>query len=129
MIRQVFLFAVAGVIGLIVDVAVLYALRDAIGPFYGRAVSFFGAVIATWLVNRSVTFRSRQSGLSLKKEFTAYFTLMLAGGAVNYAAYSVLVLGVALVREHLFLGVAVGSLAGMAVNFLTSRYLLFRRQR
>ena len=127
MIRQVLFFAVAGVIGLIVDVAVLYALRDAIGPFYGRAVSFFAAVAATWLVNRSITFRERSSGLSRKREFTAYFTLMLAGGAVNYATYSALVLGSGVVRQHLFLGVAAGSLAGMLVNFLTSRYLLFRR--
>lgn len=127
MIRQVFLFAVAGIIGLLVDIAVLYVLRGAIGPFYGRAASFFAAVVATWLVNRSLTFRGRHSGMSRKREFTAYLTLMLAGGAVNYAAYSALVLGSALVRQHLFLGVAAGSLAGMAVNFVTSRYLIFRR--
>lgn len=125
--RQIFLFAVAGVIGLLVDIAVLYLLRDAVGPFYGRAVSFFAAVLATWLVNRSLTFKGRRSGLSRKREFTAYFSLMLIGGAVNYATYSVLVLGVAAVRDHLFLGVAAGSLAGMMVNFLTSRYVLFRR--
>lgn len=129
MLRQLFLFAVAGVIGLLVDIAVLYALRGALGPFYGRAVSFLAAVLATWLVNRYITFSSRRSGLSLKREFAAYFTLMLAGGAVNYAAYSALVLRAELVRQHLFLGVVVGSLAGMAVNFLTSRYLLFRRRR
>lgn len=129
MIRQILFFAVAGVIGLIVDIAVLYAVQGAIGPFYGRAVSFFVAVAATWLVNRSLTFSSRSSGLSRRREFATYFTLMLAGGAVNYGVYSALVLGAGLVREHLFLGVAAGSLAGMAVNFLTSRYLVFRRGR
>ncbi len=127
MIRQVVLFALAGIVGLIVDIAVLYAVRGAIGPFYGRAVSFFAAVVATWLVNRTLTFRGRHSGMSRKREFTAYFTLMLAGGAVNYAAYSALVLASDTVRQHLFLGVAAGSLAGMVVNFLTSRFLLFRR--
>lgn len=129
MIRQILFFAVAGVIGLIVDIAVLYAVQGAIGPFYGRAVSFFAAVAATWLVNRTLTFSSRSSGLSRRREFATYFTLMLAGGAVNYGMYSALVLGSELVREHLFLGVAAGSLAGMAVNFLTSRYLVFRRGR
>lgn len=129
MFRQIFFFAVAGVIGLLVDVAVLYAAKGLLGPFYGRAVSFFAAVIATWLVNRSLTFGARHSGLNRRNEFTAYFTLMLAGGAVNYAVYSALVLALPLVRQHLFLGVAAGSLAGMAVNFLTSRYLLFRRPR
>lgn len=129
MIRQIFLFAVAGVIGLLVDIAVLYAVRDFAGPFYGRALSFVAAVVATWLVNRSLAFRGRHSGMSGTREFTAYLTLMLAGGVVNYAAYSVLVLSSDLVRQHLFLGVAAGSLAGMAVNFLTSRFLLFRRER
>lgn len=128
MIRQVLFFAVAGVIGLLVDIAVLYAVRDAIGPFYGRVVSFLAAVLATWLVNRTYTFGGHSSGLSRKREFTAYLTLMLVGGAVNYAAYSALVLGSATVRQHLFLGVAAGSLAGMAVNFLTSKYVLFRRE-
>ena len=126
MFRQLFYFAIAGVIGLIVDVAVLYLLRDSIGPFYGRAVSFFAAVYATWLVNRAFTFQGRPSGLSRRREFTTYFTLMLAGGVVNYMAYSGLVLWSDIVRQHLFLGVAAGSVAGMVVNFLTARFLLFR---
>lgn len=126
MIRQVFFFALAGVIGLLVDVAVLYALRAAVGPFYGRAASFFAAVVATWLVNRTLTFRGRHSGMSRSGEFAAYFSLMLVGGAVNYGTYTALVLGSSVVSRHLFLGVAAGSLAGMVVNFLTSRYLVFR---
>ena len=124
--RELFYFAIAGVIGLIVDVAVLYLLRDWIGPFYGRALSFFAAVFATWLVNRAFTFQSRPSGLSRTREFTTYLTLMLAGGVVNYVTYSGLVLWSETLREHLFLGVAAGSVAGMAVNFLTARFLLFR---
>jgi putative flippase GtrA len=125
----VLFFAMAGVVGLLVDIAVLYALRDVVGPFYGRAASFMAAVLATWLVNRSVTFQGRHSGLSRHSEFAAYFTLMLAGGAVNFAGYTALVLASPFVRQHLFVGVAAGSLAGMVVNFLTARYLLFRRRR
>lgn len=126
MLRQIVLFAVAGVIGLVVDVAVLYATVGYIGPFYGRAVSFLSAVFATWVVNRSLAFRERRSGLSRKGEFTAYLLMMLAGGTVNYGVYSALVLEVEIVNRHLFLGVAAGSLAGMVVNFLSSRFLLFR---
>lgn len=128
MIRQVIFFALAGVIGLLVDIAVLYALREAVGPFYGRGASFFAAVVATWLVNRSLTFRGRRSGMSRTGEFAVYFALMLVGGAVNYGTYTVLVLGSSLVSRHLFLGVVAGSLAGMVVNFLTSRFLVFRRE-
>lgn len=127
MLRQVFLFTVAGAIGLIVDMAVLYAAVALLGPFYGRALSFLAAVLTTWLVNRSFAFRGRRSGMSLKREFLAYLSLMVLGGAVNFAVYSVLVVRVSVVAQHLFLGVAAGSLAGMVVNFASSRFLLFRR--
>jgi len=129
MTRQLFFFACAGVVGLIVDVAVLYALQGIFGPFYGRAVSFLAAVLSTWLVNRLLTFSARHSGLSRRREFAVYLSLMLAGGAVNYMVYLVLVMKFPLVRDYLFLGVAAGSIAGMSVNFLTSRFVLFRRER
>jgi putative flippase GtrA len=125
--RETLLFGVAGTIGFIVDTAVLYALRDLMGPFYARVVSFLAAVLATWLINRNLAFRGRGSALSRRSEFLSYLVLMLLGGLVNYGVYSVLILWQPLVREHLVLGVAAGSLAGMIVNFLTARYLLFRK--
>ena len=53
---------------------------------------------------------------------------MLAGGLVNYAVYAWLVLNYQLVAEHLVIGVAIGSLAGMCINYATSRIILFRRR-
>jgi len=123
---QLLLFAVSGVIGFVVDTAVLYLLAPFLGPFYARAVSFLAAVFATWLVNRALAFKNRTSALSKKAEFLRYLALMLAGGLVNYAAYSALVVYSPLVRQYLVLGVAAGSLAGMAVNYLSSRFLIYR---
>jgi putative flippase GtrA len=125
--RETFLFGVAGTLGFAVDTAVLYALEGAMGPFYARIVSFLAAVLTTWLVNRNLAFRDRASAMSRQNEFLSYLTLMLLGGAVNYGVYSALVLWSPLVREHLVLGVAAGSLAGMTVNFLTARYLVFTK--
>lgn len=126
LVLEFILFGIAGGIGFVVDAAVLYALVPALGPFAARVASFLAAVLATWLVNRSLAFQSRRSDLNRKTEFGSYLLLMLGGGAVNYAVYSGLVLYSPLVREHLVLGVAAGSIAGMFINFALARFLLFR---
>ncbi|PLC55494.1 polysaccharide synthesis protein GtrA [Pollutimonas nitritireducens] len=125
-IHEFLFFAIAGVCGFVVDTAVLYALTKALGPFYARGVSFVAAVLATWLINRAYAFRKRRSALTRRREFLFYLVLMLAGGAVNYGVYSWLVLSYPLVQQHLIIGVAAGSVAGMLINFMVSRFLLYR---
>lgn len=125
-IREFLLFGVAGVFGFIVDTAVLYLLAGSLGPFYARAVSFLAAVFATWTMNRLFAFRERTSAMSKRREFVIYLVLMLAGGAANYGVYSWLVVSYPLVQQHLVIGVAAGSIAGMFINFMVSRYFLFR---
>lgn len=126
LVLEFLLFGIAGIIGFVVDAAILHALAPALGPFIARIASFLAAVFATWLVNRYLTFRRRQSTLNRKAEFSGYLVLMLGGGAVNYAVYSTLVVYSPLVREYLVLGVAAGSLAGMLINFALARFILFR---
>ncbi len=125
-IRDCIFFGAVGTIGFLVDVAVLYSIAGLIGLFYGRAVSFLAAVLATWLLNRRWTFRHRSSGLASSREFAVYLTLMLVGGAVNYAVYMGLVVLYKFVLQNPVIGVAAGSLAGMLINFLASRLILFR---
>ena len=52
---------------------------------------------------------------------------MAGGFALNYGAYAACVLFWPLVREWPAIGVAAGSLAGAALNFLTSKYWIFRK--
>lgn len=125
-IRIVLLFGIAGVIGFLVDTAVLYLLKDRFGLYLARALSFVCAAFATWVVNRNLTFRGRHSGLSARTEFTRYLVLMLGGGFVNYGVYVALVSQSLFVMEHPVIGVAAGSLAGMAINLVSSRWLIYR---
>jgi putative flippase GtrA len=125
-IRDYIRFGTVGTIGFLVDVVVLYSVAGLIGLFYGRAVSFLAAVLATWLLNRGWTFRHRSSGLRYGREFAVYLGFMLVGGAVNYTAYVWLVVSYQLALQYPVIGVAVGSLAGMLINFLASRFILFR---
>ncbi|MDR0780779.1 MAG: GtrA family protein, partial [Pseudomonadales bacterium] len=56
LIRQFIIFGIVGASAFLVDTAVLYLLKDALGLYVGRGVSFVVATVFTWLVNRSVTF-------------------------------------------------------------------------
>lgn len=127
--REIVAFGVVGTIGFIVDTAVLYLLKAHFGLFYGRATSFVAAAFTTWLINRTWTFKNKRSSLDARYEFAAYFLLMLIGGAINYSAYAVTVSKYPLAAKFPIIGVAVGSIAGMFVNLMTSRMILFKHHR
>lgn len=126
--RQLLRFAVAGVAGFVADAGVLWlALHLGCGYFAGRAISFLAAVWVTWQINRRFTFTGGSSG-SAWREWWRYLTAMSAGGCVNYLAYSAVVLEMPRTAWLPFLGVAAGSLAGLAVNFVSARWWVFRHR-
>lgn len=119
-------FGLAGVVGFVVDAGALAVVIGIMGPFWGRALSFFCAVIATWLINRSVTFADRHSGLPLWREFAHYLVAMLGGGVVNYAVYALVIWLAGQAGYWPTLAVAAGSLAGMGINLALARFAVFR---
>ena len=121
--RQFLSFAVVGAIGFVVDVAVLYLVAPLLGWYGARVLSFLAAATATWALNRRYTFRRSQA--SVLREYLGYLGTMLGGAVVNYGAY-VLVLHWATGPWAPAAGVALGSCAGLVVNFLSARYLVFR---
>ena len=64
----------------------------------------------------------------LWRQWSQYLFAMTGGFAVNYGAYALLVYRHELVREWPVIGVAVGSLLGLVVNFLSSRFWVFRHR-
>ncbi len=125
--RELFIFGLVGVVGFIVDAGVLYLCKSVLGLYIGRLVSFVCAVFVTWLLNRQFTFRQRESGLSLTREFGRYFVSMLGGGVVNYTTYALLVYFVTIITMQPVWGVAAGSLAGMMVNYLLAKFFVFSK--
>ncbi|WP_080745402.1 GtrA family protein [Cupriavidus necator] len=120
-------FAFVGVLGFLVDAGVLYLLKAQLGLYWGRAASFLCAASITWIINRSMTFSGRHSGQSMLREYLSYLLLMCGGGAVNYGAYAVSISISTRVAAHPIIGVAIGSLAGLSVNYVSSRFLLFQK--
>jgi putative flippase GtrA len=122
-------FALAGTVGFVVDAGVLYLLMawlDA-GAMLGRGLSFLCASLVTWRINRRFTFRANGTGGWLV-EWLRYLWASATGAAVNYAVYALLIVSVSYVGRVPTLGVAAGSIAGMLVNFLLYKHVVFRRQ-
>lgn len=124
--KQLFWFSASGLAGFLVDTLVLYLLLNLHGPYVARLFSFLSAVVTTWLINKKFTFKNRTSGQSAGHEFFFYLCLMLLGGGVNYGLYALLISQYHFVNTYPIIGVAAGSLAGMLINFITSKTILYR---
>lgn len=119
-------FGIVGVIGLVVDTAVLYAgLALGLEFFAARIPSFLAAATATWALNRAFTFRGAQDE-PLHRQWAKFIAANAVGGVVNYAVSVGLEANVDLVAAHPFLAVAAGSIAGMFFNFAASKHLVFK---
>ncbi|MBL8643556.1 MAG: GtrA family protein [Rhodospirillaceae bacterium] len=125
--KQFLSFGAVGVGGLIVDTAVLYVCLYGLGlGFYGgRVVSYLAAATFTWAMNRRFTFTAAQNGPAFRQWLT-FLAANGIGAVVNYGTYAALIAWVALVREHPALGVAAGSIAGLAFNFTASKRWVFK---
>ena len=117
-------FCVVGGAAFFVDAGVLMALTAGAGldPYLARVISFLAAATFTWWLNRSYTFELRREPTG--SEWAAYVALMTLGAVVNYGTYAAAITWWPIAREHLWIGVALGSVAGLGINFLTSRRLL-----
>lgn len=122
-------FAIAGAVGFAVDAGILYmALALGAGYFCGRCASFISAVWVTWQINRQFTF-TPSAHRSQWKEWWHYLLAMLGGGVVNYATYSAAILALPKTATLPMYAVAIGSLAGMTVNFLSAKLWIFKKFR
>jgi putative flippase GtrA len=126
--REFLFFAIVGTVGFGVDLGVLYLVAPLLGWYGARVVSFIAAATTTWALNRHYTFTARESGSSLLREYAHYLLTMLAGALVNYTVY-VLTLHWLSGPLAPVVGVALGSCAGLAVNFLSARFLVFKSAR
>lgn len=125
--RQFLSFAAVGVVGFVVDASALYLAIHALGAglYGGRLLSYLAAATTTWALNRGYTFRT-QRGHNKLAEWARFLAANSVGGLVNYTTYAILVTWVPLATSHPVLGVAAGSIAGLTINFLLSRRVVFK---
>ncbi|MEM7250330.1 MAG: GtrA family protein [Pseudomonadota bacterium] len=122
--RRFALFATFGVVGFVVDAGVLWGLTSLdMNVFAARLISFGCAVTSTWYLNRTFTFKPGPTRLLV--EWARFVSANAIGGLINYATFAVAVWQVAFVASYPILGVALGSIAGLAWNYTASKRFVF----
>lgn len=118
--RPLLRFGLVGVIGFLIDAGILHELVFVckVNLFISRVISFLCAASATWMANRTITFTaSAKSRRDLVAEWSKYLVASVAGGAVNYIAFAISVELSATIKSTPVIGVGIGSIAGLCVNF------------
>lgn len=123
---QVIRFGLVGTVGFVVDLgSLLLTLKVGAGYFVGRIISFLLAVLTTWFLNRQFTFTNTRH-MSIRREQARYLVAMSMGGIVNYAIYCFVITTLNMPNFVAAIGVACGSLGGMAVNFALAKWWVFK---
>ncbi len=118
-------FGLVGATGFIVDRLVLGVMVGlGLTPYSGRFVSFSVAVVATWLLNRSFTFRHAAAHPPLKQA-VIYVAVQVAGGALNIGAYELTLWLMPALQDHLLVPLAIGSAAGLCLTFIGAKKFAF----
>lgn len=125
---RLILFSTIGSIGFAVDAGILIVLIPSIGHYAGRMVSFSVAVLVTWVLNRSLTFRDRRSA-KWGRELLSYVSAQSIGAMTNLAAYAVCITVSLWLMRYPVVALAIGSAFGLLVNFTMMHLVVFRRAR
>jgi putative flippase GtrA len=124
---QIWRFGLVGVVGYIVNAGLVESLVLNMGPLHAQMLAFPAAVTVTWWLNRRFTFGA--SHHAIHHEWLRYVLANMLGWTANNGAYLWMIFSVPLAYQHPALAVAVGSLAGMVLNFSASRLIVFKKIR
>jgi putative flippase GtrA len=118
-------FGAVGAVGYAVDTAIVYALLGLLGPGPAGMPSFLISATVTWALNRAWTWRGRSRGSRLR-QWAHFLAVSSPALLLNRGVYEALVYLVPTCAAYPFLATAAGTGAGMFVNFVLSRRLVFR---
>lgn len=121
-------FGGVGTLGFLIDAAVFTIANLLLQNLYlARAVSYLAAASSNWALNRRYTFAA--SARQPFHEWGRFVVTQSAGGVVNLGVYAMLVSVYSFFTAHPIAAIAVGSIAGMIVNFLTAKFFVFGNAR
>lgn len=116
-------FTAVGGAGFVIDTGTLSLLHYGAGldPFSARAVSTPVAMVATWRLNRRLTFGASQRPQAA--EGARYLAVATLAALLNYALYSGILLAIPIVPPPLAVAIATGMV--MAGSYLGYSRLVF----
>jgi putative flippase GtrA len=121
---QIAAFGCTGLFGLVLDIATVYALRGALGLYLAGILAYFVAATGNWALNRVWTFRG-QGDDPAHRQWAKFLIVNLAGLVLNRGTYALLITFIPACAAEPAYAVAAGALAGMGVNFILTRRLVF----
>jgi putative flippase GtrA len=119
-------FGFVGIVGFLVDAVIVLFLYKHVGVYGARIISFTCAVVTTWLLNRTFTFKGHRHASGLRNEFIKYFLSMCVGGGANLLCYSLIVSLGSSDSQDILIATAIGSVFGMVFNFTLSKIFIFK---
>jgi putative flippase GtrA len=122
---EFFRFGLVGLVGLVIDTAMVYGARHTLGLYGAGAVAYVVAATVNWALNRVFTFRDRRPS-AMHRQWAMFLLTNMAGFVLNRGTYALLVTFVPLAAAQPVIATSAGSVAGMFVNFSLSRRLVFR---
>ena len=124
---QLIRFGVVGGLGTVTNLALFFVLVDLFGmaALLGAFVCFAVAVSQNYALNEWWTFATLGDGRLAWARYWKFILASLVGLAVNAVVLAALI--AAFTFPLLVIPQAVGILAGMAVNFVASRTMVFQR--
>lgn len=124
---KLFRFGVVGLIGFVVDTAVVYALAPFSNLFVAGIVAYPVAATFNWVINRVWTYGDRDHTLiSLHRQWTLFLVANSIGFVLNRGTYVFLIANVPICAAHPVIAVAAGAVAGLFSNFVLSHRVVFR---
>jgi len=117
-------FGAVGTVGFLIDTATVYALRHSVGLYAAGMLAYLLAASVNWALNRAWTFRGRGHAAA-HRQWLRFLAVNLIGFVANRGTFVSLIALVALCAELPVLAVAAGAIAGMLLNFVLSRTLVF----
>jgi len=124
---KLILFIMAGGIGFITEILIIQILVSMFSISYVsvRAISFPVAVCVTWLINRKVTFISKNR---VAAELSLYILIQILGGSINLSIYLLVISSQQFQSVNPILALAIAACCSMMFTFLTSKNIVFKQE-
>lgn len=129
---RILVFAAVGGVGFAIDAGVLTVMMQLLGfnLYVSRLTSFSCASLATWLLNRSLTFRTATRGVEASgSEYFRYVTVQIVGAMINLLVFVLLVQLRPTLSELPVVPLAVGAVFGLLFNFAATRFWVYPDRR
>lgn len=126
--KRFFIFTLVGGVGFVVDASILTVMIKQFGfnLYIARSVSFTCASLATWLLNRSLTFRDNTQATHIRgSEYFRYVTVQIVGALINLLVFVLLTLLWPQLGALPVVPLAVGAVFGLLFNFAGTRIWVY----